>query len=378
MNDPRQVTAVQTAIIISSSIIGVGVLPLPLIAAVHGGTGAPLVTVIGILISMVSILILSKLGQRFPSKTIIQYSEDVIGKIPAILGSICIIAFFALLTALAAREFGEVVVTSVLKKTPLEITVVVMLLLAAVSTRNNMTTFAYIHQFYFPVVVIPAVLIIIFSLKNGNVLFLQPFWGGDHSVLDMLNGGINIASLFQTSFVITMVIPAMRSVKRVMKSAFWGVLIAGGMYVCIVIATIVVFGPKETSKLLWPTLELFKTTSLPANVLERLDAAFLAIWVTAVYTTLFCSYYFTIHSLSQLFKLKDHRMFSIMLIPFVFVLAMLPHNVVHMYDVIIFAGRVGLYITLGYPLLLLLIAMLRKKREDTDVQTSQADSRKQR
>lgn len=363
-DNPRQITEIQAAMIVISTIIGVGVLPLPLFAARAGGTGGPMVTVAAVATALTALLIITKLGQRFPNQTIVQYSEELIGKWPARLGTVCIIIFFGVLTAMAAREFGEVVITSVLKNTPLDVTVIVMLLLAAMSTRNSLATFAYIHQFYFPLILFPALLIIALSLKNANILYLQPVWG--ESTGGMLHGILMIAALFQGSFVMTLVIPAMRSPGKAMRASFWGIAISGGLYIMIVIATLAVFGPEETNKLLWPTLELAKVTSLPANILERLDAAFLAIWVTAVFTTLMSAHYFTIHAISQLFRLKDHKLFSMMLLPYVFVMAMYPKNVLHMYEIISIVGRIGLVLTLVYPLVLLVVAIIRNKGGRTD------------
>ncbi|MEF3311647.1 endospore germination permease [Paenibacillus sp. GYB004] len=358
-DNPRQITEIQAAIIVISTIIGVGVLPLPLFASRAGGTGGPMVTAAAVVTALVSLLLITKLGQRFPKQTIVQYSEELIGKWPARLGTVCIIVFFGVLTAMTAREFGEVVITSVLKKTPLDVTVIVMLLLAALSTRNSLATFAYIHQFYFPLILFPAMVIIALSLKNANLLYLQPIWG--ESTAGMLHGILIIAALFQGSFVMTLVIPAMRSPGKAMRASVWGIAISGGLYLLIVIATLAVFGPEETNKLLWPTLELAKVTSLPANILERLDAAFLAIWVTAVFTTLLSAHYFTIHALSQLFRLNDHKLFSMMLLPYVFVMAMYPKNVLQMYEIISIVGRIGLVLTFVYPLFLLLVAIFRKK-----------------
>ncbi|CAG7638355.1 endospore germination permease [Paenibacillus allorhizosphaerae] len=362
MQFTRQITTIQAAAILVSTIIGVGVLPLPLFAVRAADSGAPLVTLLAMMLAFVGLALVALLGMRFPNKSIIQYSEDIIGKWPAWIGSLFIIAFFAMLTSLTAREFGEVVVTSVLKTTPVEVTVIVMLVLAAISTRNDLTTFAYIHHFYFPALLGPALLIVALSLKNAEMINLQPIWGNEPK--GMMGGVLTIAALFQGSFILTAVIPAMRRPEKAMKASILGMLIAGGLYVAIVIATVSVFGAEESKLLLWPTLELAKATSLPANILERLDAAFLAVWVTAVFTTLFSSYYLTIHSMSKLFRLRDHRMFSLFLLPIVFVMAMLPLNILHMYEIIQNVGRIGLIITIAYPGALLLISIIRKKRGD--------------
>ncbi|GIQ63746.1 hypothetical protein PACILC2_23140 [Paenibacillus cisolokensis] len=89
--------------------------------------------------------------------------------------------FFAILAALIAREFGEVVITAVLKNTPLEVTVLVMLIMAAVSSRKNLTTFAYIHYFYSPLLLFPVLIIVVLSLKNAEVINLLPIWGNNPS-----------------------------------------------------------------------------------------------------------------------------------------------------------------------------------------------------
>jgi spore germination protein len=362
MGDSRQITMIQAAAILISTINGVGVLELPLFAVRAADSGAPLVTFLGGLLAFVGLFLIARLGMRFPNKSIIQYSEDIIGKWPAWVGSAFVIGFFSVLTSLTAREFGEVVITAVLTKTPLEVTVIVMLLLAAISVRNDITTFAYIHFFYFPLLLGPVLLIVALSLKNSDVINLEPLWGNEQK--GMFGGVLTIAALFQGSFILTSVIPAMRRPEKAMKASLWGIIIAGGLYLMIVVATVSVFGSEETKNLLWPTLELAKTTSLPANVLERLDAAFLAVWVTAVFTTLLSTYFLAIKEMSKLFHLRDHKMFSFFLLPIVFFMAMLPQNILQMYEIIQNVGRIGLFITIVYPGILLIIAMIRKKRGD--------------
>ncbi|WP_027084479.1 GerAB/ArcD/ProY family transporter [Cohnella panacarvi] len=363
MKDERQITAIQSAAILVSTIIGVGVLALPLFAVRAAESGAPLVTAVSVLLAFVGLAVISLLGMRFPKQSITQYSEDIIGKWLGRLGSALLIGYFAILSALTAREFGEVVITSVLTRTPLEVTVIVMLLLAALATRNSVTTFAYIHHFYFPLLLFPALLIVALSLKNADGLNLQPMWGNvSWTRPELWEGLLTITALFQGSFIMTLVIPAMRRPEKALTASAWGMLIAGGLYVTIVAATVGVFGSEEIKNLLWPTLELAKGTSLPANVLERLDAAFLAVWVTAVFTTLFSSYFFTIKEASKLFRLGDHKMFSFFLLPTVYVMAMLPRSILHMYEIIENVGRIGLILTIGYPMLLWMIALVRRKR----------------
>jgi spore germination protein len=361
MDYPRQVTTIQAAIILFSTIIGVGVLALSLFAVRAADSGGPLVTLLGFLIASLGLLFIALLGMRFPTKSIIEYSEDLIGKWPARVGSVIIILYFAVITALAAREFGEVVLTSILPKTPLEVTVIVMLLLAAISSRADITIFAYIHHLYFPVILFPGLLIVVLSLKNATTINLLPIMGNQQS--GIFTGILTMAALFQGFFIMTIVFPAMRRPEKALLASAAGMTMAGGLYMLIVVATIAVFGAEEIKKLVWPTLELAKTTSLPANVLERLDGAFLIVWVIAVFTTIYSTFYLTIRSINQLFRVGDQKRFSFFVFPFIFVIAMLPLNILNMYQIIQIVGRWGLVITVAYPFVLLVAALIRKKKK---------------
>ena len=365
----RTVTVIESASIIASTIIGVGVLALPRLAVEGGNTGAPFVTVLGILVAYIGLWLITKLGMRFPNQSIIEYSERILGKWPARFGSTLIILFFALLTALAAREFGKVVVSAVMPRTPVDVTTIVMLLLAAISSRSNMSTFAYAHLFYLPFVMAPGLLIVIFSTKNANAYNLLPILGNSPNWFEITMGVLTVSALFQGSFIMSFVIPAMRSPHMAMTASFWGVVISGGLYLSIVVAALAVFGAEEIKMLMWPTLDLAKTTMIPGEVLERLDAAFLAVWVTAVYTTLYSTYALTARAIKDLFRLRDHKMLSLYILPFVYLIAMLPPNIIQLYRVIELVGRVGLFVTVAYPLLLLIVAVARKQRDDNHVQS---------
>lgn len=360
MNNQRQVTVLQASAITISTIVGVGVLALPLAAARAADAGAPLVTFLGMVLAFVGLFFMTRLGMRFPNDSYIQYSEVIMGRWLGTIGSLVSILFFAVLCSLVAREFGEVVVTAVLKNTPLEVTVLVMLLLAALSARKNIMSFAYIHLFYSPFILIPALLIVALSLKSANVINVLPVWGNDPSGIPM--GIITLSTVFQGYFIMMMVIPAMCRPEKAMRASFWAMLVTGLLYTLIVIATVGVFGAEETKTLLWPTLELAKATSLPANVLERLDAVFLAVWVTAVFTSLFSCYYFTIYSISKMLKLADQGMLSFFILPILFVLAMLPQSLLQLNELNAVISKFGLLITIVYPGMLLMISKLRKKR----------------
>ncbi|OAK69096.1 GerAB/ArcD/ProY family transporter [Lederbergia galactosidilytica] len=357
MKPTRNITVGQTTAILVSTIIGVGVLRLPLVSVQAADTGAPLLALLSTIIVFLGMWGIVKLGSHYPNETFVEYSELVIGKWPGRLYTFTVIAFFTLLTGFAAREFGAVVVTSVLPKTPLEVTVIVMLLMAVIFTRGDINTFTYIHSFYLPVILVPLLIITLVSLKDANILYLQPILGNGFK---MMTGLPEIAALFQGAFILAILIPFMQKPKKALKASLWGVVISGGFFIMIIVASISLFGVEEIKTIMWPTLGLARATSLPGNTLQRLDVVFLAIWVTAVFTTIFSNYMLTVQTLKQSLRLQDHKALTLFLLPIIFLVAMFPGETIEMYRYIKVVGIFGLFLTFIFPFFILIVAKIRK------------------
>jgi spore germination protein len=224
-----------------------------------------------------------------------------------------------------------------------------------------MNTFAYIQLFYL-LWLIPVILIHFIELKNADIINLLPPFGAGQKIWP---GLLMIASFYQGFFIITIIIPAMRQRKKALKASLIGMLIATGIYCFDVITSIAVFGAEQTKQMLWPAFELAKTVSVPGNVLERLDVIYLIVWLTAVFSATLASYYLTIHGLRELIQLRDHKLFSVFLVPFIFVITLLPQDEIYFDQLIQSALPLGLIVTICYPVLLYIVAMFRGKNETT-------------
>jgi spore germination protein len=59
----------------------------------------------------------------------------------------------------------------------------------------------------------------------------------------------------------------------------------------------------------------------------------------------------------------DQKRFAFFVFPFIFVIAMLPQNILQMYRILEIMSRWGLLITVVYPFILLVVALIRKKKK---------------
>jgi spore germination protein len=361
VNKPKTVTMMQFAMNLATSIFGVGILAVPRFTVDYAQTGAPFATFIAVLSMMAFGLILAYLGSKYPEMTLFEYSDKILGKWPSFLIEVVLVVYFAELAALAAREFGEVVVTSVLQRTPVEITILVMLTLAVVAARNDAAIFSRILTFYMPFVYIPALVVVALTLRSAKVTNMLPMINIFHetSPAHFIFATVIVAALFQNYFITGLLTPFMYQVKDAWKGILIGMGIVGVVYLTLIVSTIAVFGTEEMKNLLWPTLELAKTAALPLFLLERIDPVFIAVWVTAVFTAIFASFYMSIQGLAHILGFQDHKVLTLPAMPCVFMMAMQPSNVVTLYQTMQTILVSGLILTTGYPLVLLLGHWLR-------------------
>ncbi|WP_068786759.1 GerAB/ArcD/ProY family transporter [Paenibacillus phocaensis] len=355
----KKISTIQLAFVISSTVFGPYVLTLPRIIAEVSGTSAPLMTMAGTCCAAFSLFVFTRVSQRFSDQNLFEYSQTVIGKVPALFANFLVMACFFITSAMLFRQFGEVLTTVVFRSTPIEVSSLMIVILVALSCRRDRVKFTYIHLFYWPFVMLPFLFVILVSTKALEPLNLLPLLG--NTTPKWLPSLIFPASLYLGSFIITILLPVTEKPRRALRGAMLGIGVSGGLYLLLVLTTIGIFGVQETLLLSYPTLEMARSIAFGGDVIERLDAIFIILWVVNVYTTLFSSYYLTSVSLSHLFKLKDHRLVTTLLIPFSFGVSLLPQDQFQLYAISRITDGAGYLFLTGYALLLWVVSVIRRK-----------------
>jgi spore germination protein len=313
------------------------------------------------MVGFTGLLAIVFLGKTFPNKTIISYNETILGKSMGRICSVLIILFFSLLMGLETRQFAEVVAGSLLPSTPIQVSILLMITLCATTGFQNVATFAYIHFFYMPLILLPIALVMIPAFKDIEVYHLTPILGNNPTIKEFLGGGLIVTKALLSFFVIAMVIPYMKEPKKCVKSGIWGYMIGSFFVVLIITTSLAVFGEKEIEQLVWPVLVLGRMVHVPAEILARIDAVLLISWIYGVFTTLLSYYFICVRGIGELFRFYNYRIISFIGCPIVFIIAMLPKDIYQMYDYILQITIYGVYITILYPIFLLLVAKIMKK-----------------
>jgi hypothetical protein len=129
------------------------------------------------------------------------------------------------------------------------------------------------------------------------------------------------------------------------------------------------FGKEQNKILLWPTITMIKSIDIPGSFIERWEGIVMALWIVFYFTTFTNIYYLSADIVKDVFNLKDIKISSIIIIPFVYPVALYPENIpqVNYLNNTI----TPLFLTfslLAVPLMLFWGKKLRQKRRQEEVQ----------
>lgn len=357
----------QSASMIASTLIGAGVLTLPRSTVENAKQDGWISTLLGAVITMIAVFIITKLNARFPGKSIVQYSAEIlgirrspiVGRIVSIVLSLAYVAVWGAGTVVVARIFGEVVITTVLKQTPLEVIIFTMLLTGLVLTLYDIEVLARVNEILLPIIMFPILLIAFSSFQSANFVNLFPIFTVDWRSL--MNGIVMSSASYLGFEIMTVFLGYTQQSKGLLRANLFGVALPGFVYVLIVFAGISVFGVKELMLLTWPTLELVKTTEVPILVLERLESAFLGVWVAAVFTSVGNLYYAAAYTAKQVLGVRSHRWIAAAMLPLFYWLSLQPQNIFAIFQYQAKISIIESVLAFVLPAILLMMAVIRKK-----------------
>lgn len=361
-SDP--ISSVQLASIVTGTMVGISLLGLPRFVIQEAGTAAPMVSVVGILFAFIGVVAITTLGRKFSKHTIIEYNQIILGKFVGIFFNIMIVLFFLLLMGLEARHFAEVMIGAILPSTPIQISIFLIILLCAVISFQNVSTFAYIHFIYLPLSVLPLFFVLIPSFRDIEYYHLLPILGHDLSLSKAAKGSMIVSQAISNFLIITMIIPYMKNPQKSVKSGIWGFLLGAVIVFLLITMTLAVFGDVKIIDMFWPTLVLGRMVQIPGEILARIDAILIISWIFAVFTTLLSYFFFSIRGIAQLLKTHQYKRIKFIGLPIVFFVALVPKNIYEMYNYILKITTFGLFLGVIYPVLLLLITKVRKIKGD--------------
>jgi spore germination protein KB len=295
----------QFAILVMMYLIGSSILLLPSALAAKALQDAWISAILGVGVGMVIVILYNSLGSLFPTKTLAEYNEIILGKWLGKFVSLLFFSYFFLISALVLRNIGDFVITYALQDTPIEVIEISLLLVVIMGVHSGLETFSRTSELLIPFVFILLFMIIILISPEVDVLNIQPIF--EKGIKPIIGGALPfLGTPCLELVVLLMIFPFVNRNKEAKRAFLVGYLIGGILLIIISLYTILVLGPLITSVEIYPTFILARKINI-GHFLERIEMFMAILWMMTIFFKLTICFYATSLCLAQTFNLKEHR-----------------------------------------------------------------------
>ena len=303
MLERGKISCAQAVYLLINLVGATSIIFLPAITAQAAQRDSWLTPLLATLPGIYLALVLSALGKKFPGQTIIQYLQAVFGFWPGKIVGLLYIFFFLHTNSFIVREFGELLVTLAMPRTPLLVFHVLLLFLCAWTVRGGLEVLARIME-----LTIPAIIILYFvtgALNAGEFEFvnLLPFL--ENGVAPVIKASFDPIGWRGEIILLAMFLPYLARPGEGGRCAILAVISVGVILAADAVTNIAVFG-STVARMTFPTYSLFRQISV-ANFLERMESLLIAMSVIGMYGKIALFYYATVLGAAQLANLRDYR-----------------------------------------------------------------------
>lgn len=361
ISSKEKITTSQCITLLVSTVIGAGILSLPrdLVEAVQGDSA--LVLVLGTIVCILLGYFIHKIINSFPNKGFVEISEILLSKPIAYIIAILIAVYYIWNIGFITRIFVEVVKMYMLGATPTEVISVSMLLICAYGARGGIESIGRLSQLLVFLIIIPVILVFSFTLNSAEYTNILPvFQNSPIKIISTIPTTIFAFSGFEILLFIAFFL---KKPSDGFKIQYITLISIGLMYLFFIIVTVAVFGPVETTHLLWPTLTLVKVINFPGAFLENLDALLMGAWTINIFMTICMYFYAGTIILGELFKCREVKYIPVSFIPIAYMVSLYPENLATVYNMLSskFTVIYQAFVVIVVPTLLFIAALISKK-----------------
>ncbi|TCK93289.1 spore germination protein [Natranaerovirga hydrolytica] len=349
----------QLKILVILNLFSTTSLILPRMAAEAAGRDGWIAVILGTILALLYVLIIMHLAYKFPQKTLIEYSQTLLGKVLTFIIGFIFIAKLILSAAFGLRLFSELIKEVLLDNTPIEVIIMSMLLVVVYVARKGYECRARVAEILIWIIFIPIILVLIFALPQVNFSNILPVFVNEPK--DILMGGYIISLTYSAVDLLLLAIPYTDRPRETRKPVIKAVLLVGIFNIILCIITFGLFGELGTRRQIWPVMTIMQVVEIPGSLLERQDGLMIAFWILSIFAVINAYVFFISIITQKLFKLKEQNFLVLPFLPVIFLLALIPNNVVEIYEYTKnLMSYMGVFLLVIIPVILIGLAKKRK------------------
>lgn len=221
---------------------------------------------------------LADLGIRYPGKTIVQYSEDILGKIPGKAVGLLLFFNFFLFHCYTLREFGELAVLF-LPQTPILVNIIMLSSLSAYGVYLGLKVISRGAEIFFFLGLFSFLFLVLLNVGNVDLSNLKPVMESGYKPL--LRATLYPLEWLAIGSVFGIVTSFVANGNELKKIGLTTIGTAGLLLTVLSIIITTVISPALLKVSAFPLLTLARFSNIP--VLQRIEVFIIIFWVTWIF-----------------------------------------------------------------------------------------------
>lgn len=311
---------------------------------------------------LVTLLITWKLGRRFPTLTIVEYGEEIYGKILGKILSGGYILFFFVFNVLIIREFTDFLRTSILPNTPVWFLSLTLILVGSYGVLSGIEVLARSAEFVLPLFCFSFLIISFAALPEIDLEELLPLF--EEGLIPVMKASITLASWFGEIIILAFLFPLINKPGEALRKGSLALLVAAGILIIDILFTLTILGSDLSRSYALPVWQVIRFLEIRRSFL-RLETLFIFLWVSVAVIKFSIIYFLSCLTTAQVFGLKSYRRIVIpMGVILVGTASFLVGSTIEFNEILnIFWPPFALFFEIVLPLFFLITATLKKEPE---------------
>lgn len=303
------------------------------------------------------------LARRFPSQVFTEYLPAIAGKIPGKLLAAVYAVFFIQIASVIMTEGSALLNIAEFPQTPVFVINIVWAGVAGYGAYLGIECIARQNQLVWPVWLFVLLLVLCLGAVDLNISNLKPVL--ENGLPPLISGGIVRSPCRGYVFFVLMLFPYLNQKQEALKTILLHLALAAFVSAFSLFVIIGVLGDKITAQMVYPFYTLAQYISV-VHFLERMEALTVIIWIAGVVVKLAVFFHTAAIATASTIGLKNYRTTLLPIAITTVVLSGALYNT-NLKLITFMLKTFPLYafiIELAVPALILLMAVIRKRRGD--------------
>lgn len=320
-----------------------------------------MVVIAGFVICLPFLLIYAHLAKRFPGKSLIEMNDIIFGKVIGKVVSVIYVAYFFLLLTFNINDAAGFYTGYVMQNTPEMVFLVIFTLVCAFAVQRGVAAVAKVSLITTVITIATVALTTLMLIRNMDFSNLLPLF--DKPLMRYVQASQIIAELpFLEIVSLLMVMPLIKDNRKLTRSWVMGTSVAALLMLTIVLRNTLVLG--GASNVLGDnSFEAIRLINI-GEFLTRIELLIAINYTAQFFIKISVLYYVTLNGIAQLLRLKRCNALILPLgsIAVVFAYIKVDSAVMHTIWGAQYAPVFSFPCTVFFPLLMLIVAAIRKLR----------------